>query len=315
MVEHNPDVYVLRKGWEEIILVLKGNTPEYLEEEKDLIIDRIRAHAKMTKCKISNAAGTPKVRIADIQQSFVEAWASLHQPSNPGGPGTHTAIDKAKSLKIDKHAVENFLRTAVKEDFDSFFDVYIQPLSETALKSFHVKNYLFMDILLAAAKFVSELGGELELVIPALHSIEADFMNISNIGQLREQLRQILASVLAYRDHQNTSQYWQVIQLAREYIDHHFTDPNLSLNRVAAHVNLSPSYFSVVYSQETGQTFKEYLTEIRIKTAKELLRMTNLGSTEISYRVGYSDPHYFSHVFGKHSGVSPKEFRKMAKVN
>jgi two-component system response regulator YesN len=67
----------------------------------------------------------------------------------------------------------------------------------------------------------------------------------------------------------------------------------------------------VVYSQETGQTFKEYLTEIRIKKAKELLRMTNLRSTEISYQVGYSDPHYFSHVFGKYTGFSPREFRSL----
>ncbi|MCL4272071.1 MAG: helix-turn-helix transcriptional regulator, partial [Anaerolineales bacterium] len=89
-------------------------------------------------------------------------------------------------------------------------------------------------------------------------------------------------------------------------------DPDLSLNMVAARVNLSASHFSVVFSQEMGQTFKEYLTLIRINKAKELLRMTSLRSADIAYQIGYNDPHYFSSVFKKHSGCSPIEFRSQA---
>jgi two-component system response regulator YesN len=74
-------------------------------------------------------------------------------------------------------------------------------------------------------------------------------------------------------------------------------------------VNLSPCHFSAVFSQETGKTFKEYLTEIRIKKAKELLRTTTLKAFEICYQIGYNDPHYFSHVFRKNTGLTPKEFR------
>jgi two-component system response regulator YesN len=91
-------------------------------------------------------------------------------------------------------------------------------------------------------------------------------------------------------------------------------DANLSLNEAAGQVNLSPSHFSTVFSQETGQTFKEYLTEVRIKRAKELLRSTTLKSFEISYQIGYSDPHYFSYVFRKHTGLSPTEYRQQAQA-
>ena len=86
-------------------------------------------------------------------------------------------------------------------------------------------------------------------------------------------------------------------------------DPELSLNEVAAQVNLSAGHFSTVFSQETGQTFKEYLTELRIKKAKELLRTTTLKAFEICDQVGYNDPHYFSHVFHKHTGLTPIEYR------
>ena len=74
------------------------------------------------------------------------------------------------------------------------------------------------------------------------------------------------------------------------------------------------AHFSAVFSQETGQTFKEYLTEIRIKKAKELLRTTPLKAFEICYQVGYNDPHYFSHVFHKNTGLTPIEFRSQAQT-
>jgi two-component system response regulator YesN len=69
----------------------------------------------------------------------------------------------------------------------------------------------------------------------------------------------------------------------------------------------------VVFAQETNQTFKDYLTEVRIQKAKELLRTTTLRSTDISYQVGYNDPHYFSSAFKKNTGFSPGEFRSQAR--
>jgi two-component system response regulator YesN len=103
-----------------------------------------------------------------------------------------------------------------------------------------------------------------------------------------------------------------LIRQAKEYLENHYADPELSLNEVAAQANLSASHFSVVFSQETGQTFKEYLTKIRINKAKELLRMTAIRSADIAYQVGYNDPHYFSSVFKKNTGLSPIEFRSQA---
>jgi two-component system response regulator YesN len=75
-------------------------------------------------------------------------------------------------------------------------------------------------------------------------------------------------------------------------------------------VNLSPSHFSVIFSQEMGESFKDYLTRIRLERAKELLRTTNLKCAEIAYQSGYNDPHYFSHVFHKRIGLPPQQFRQ-----
>jgi two-component system response regulator YesN len=105
-----------------------------------------------------------------------------------------------------------------------------------------------------------------------------------------------------------------MIHQAKEFIERHYTDPDLSLTDVAIHVNLSSSHFSAVFSQETHQTFKEFLTDVRIKKAKELMRTTTLRAADIAYQVGYSDPHYFSTAFKKNTGLSPTEFRSQASM-
>lgn len=312
LVENKPDVFLLKKDWEEIVLVMKGSTPEYMEEERDLLLDLIKQEVKRTRYQLTIGVGAPKKRIADIYQSFVEALVSIQNAADENKAGSSHAVDRAELLKVDRSAVENYLRSGVKEGFDEFFDAYLQPLGETALKSYLLKNYIFVDVVLATAKLVNELGGDIDQVIPELNSIETILASIKTIGQLREHACKILVSALAFRDSQTNSQYRGMLRQAKAYIDQHYMDPALSLNEVAAQVNLSPSHFSLVFSQETSQTFKEYVTEIRIKKAKELLRMTTLRAAEISYQVGYSDPHYFSSVFRKTTGLSPTEFRLQA---
>ncbi len=308
-VENNPDAFLLKKGWEELVLLVKGNSPETILEEKDLLIDRIRREAAQTRYRFIIGVGTPKNRIAHIYQSFIEALIDIQSEFNAYNSGPKIAVDKAELLMVDKSAIENFLRCGVKEDFNEFFDTFIRPLGETALKSYLIKNYIFVDVVLATAKFVNELGGDIDQAVSVFNSIETILMNIKTIDQLREQVYKIMASALAFRDQQIGNQYAMMVQQAKEYIEQHYKNPDLYLNEVAAHVNLSPSHFSVVFSKEACQTFKDYLTEVRIKKAKELLRNTAMKSAEISYSIGYSDPHYFSYVFRKKTGLSPSEFR------
>ena len=72
---------------------------------------------------------------------------------------------------------------------------------------------------------------------------------------------------------------------------------------------MSNSRFSTVFSQETGVSFTSYLTGLRISKAKELLRATDMRSSQICFAVGYNDRHYFSYIFKKNVGMTPSEYR------
>ncbi|MFC4698334.1 response regulator transcription factor [Enterococcus aquimarinus] len=102
----------------------------------------------------------------------------------------------------------------------------------------------------------------------------------------------------------------KLIDHAIQFIDKNFTNPDISLNMVAEEVALSPSHFSTIFSQSMGKTFIDYLTEQRINHAKRLLTETNLRLTEITMRIGYNDPNYFSFLFKKKQGMSPSEYRQ-----
>jgi two-component system response regulator YesN len=310
LVANNPDVFVLKKDLEEVVLLFKGNTPEYVEEERDLLLEQLARHAADTRCKFTIGMGTVKKRIADINQSFVESLSHAQNGTSQYREGTEEGVDKAELLKVDKSAVEDYLKCGVKEDFDDFYAFFLLPLGEAILRSSIIKNYIFMDLILTTARFVNELGGDVDQVIPELDHIESVVSNVRTIEEIRTNAQQILLSALAFRDSQTSNQHVGMLQQAKEYIEHHYTDPNMSLNEVAARVGHSPSHFSTLFSQESGQTFKEYLTQLRIKRAKELLRTTTSKSAEISYQVGYNDPHYFSYVFRKRTELSPKEFRQ-----
>jgi two-component system, response regulator YesN len=309
LIENDPDVFLVKKDLEELVLIMKGDTPEYLQEERDYLLAQIDLQAKKTGCSLAIASGTPKKRVADICQSFFEALAILQNTSDKSQEVVDDGVDKAELLKVDKSAVEEYLKFGVKEDFDDFFDGFILPLGDAAFKSSIIKNYIFMDMMLATARFVTELGGNVEQVVPGLNRFESVLTRLKTVEQIKDQARLILASAIAFRDRQTSSHHVGIIQQAKEYIDHHYMDPDISLSEVAALVGHSPSHFSTVFSQETGQTLKEYMTESRIKRAKELLRTTTLRSAEIAPQIGYNDPHYFSFVFRKRTGLSPKEFR------
>ena len=75
-------------------------------------------------------------------------------------------------------------------------------------------------------------------------------------------------------------------------------------------VNISPYYFSKVFKEECGLNFIEYLTNIRIDKAKELLEKSNLSIKEICVSCGYTDPNYFSRSFKKNVGVTPTEYKE-----
>ncbi|HJC33956.1 MAG TPA: AraC family transcriptional regulator [Candidatus Mediterraneibacter faecipullorum] len=100
------------------------------------------------------------------------------------------------------------------------------------------------------------------------------------------------------------------VLLAKQYINEHYAEP-LTLDQIGQIVGLNPSYFSNIFRKESGCTFTEYLTEIRMKNARQLITDTDLEIIEIAEQTGFHDMKYFSRCFRKITGMTPSAYRKL----
>jgi two-component system response regulator YesN len=119
-LEQHPDIFLIKKNIEELVLIMKGRTPEYLHERKALLRQVIQHQAQTAGCGATIGCGTVQQRITDIYQSLVEALVEAQSAGSRDAALSGSNVGKAELLKINKPAVESYLRCGVKEDFPDF---------------------------------------------------------------------------------------------------------------------------------------------------------------------------------------------------
>lgn len=127
--------------------------------------------------------------------------------------------------------------------------------------------------------------------------------NITDYRQWVYKIRENILCILKNGHESNT-----VILRAKQFVNSNI-DKNITLAQIADYLGLSSSYFSRLFSKETGQGFIDFMTGEKVKLSKKLLRTTNMKVYEIAEAVGYENVYYFSRVFKKNTGVSPMEFK------
>ena len=118
-----------------------------------------------------------------------------------------------------------------------------------------------------------------------------------------------IRDILQFSDNSTDNNDLVKMSIAKEYIESHFNE-NIRLEDVAKQIYLAPAYFGIYFKRETGMNFREYLFQIRMNKAVELLKDIRYNISEIASCVGYKDTHYFSKQFKKYMGVTPREYRR-----
>ncbi len=137
-----------------------------------------------------------------------------------------------------------------------------------------------------------------------------DADNYKELSSVKEYFLELVEKIEEMMDQRRNNLITSRIARAKRIIKQRYSDPDFTLKEMADELFLSVSQFSTIFKEGTGKTFVEYLTEVRLKEAKKLLKQTDLMVYEIAEKVGFNDPHYFSIAFKKHTGMRPGEYRK-----
>ena len=119
-------------------------------------------------------------------------------------------------------------------------------------------------------------------------------------------LRYLIQRAVEYNSFVNEKD--SVVDIVLNYIHQHYSE-DISRTMLADMVYLNPDYLARLFKKQTQTSIINYITTYRLEKAKELLMCSDKRTSDIGYEVGYEDSHYFSYIFKKTQGCSPKEFR------
>ncbi len=132
------------------------------------------------------------------------------------------------------------------------------------------------------------------------------------VGQAEShrQLEALAPEVGALTDQAPCDKTAVLMARVQKYLQHNYMLCDLSLDSVSAIVHISASYLSTLFKRNLGVNFVDYLTDLRMQAARELLRDPLRSTAEVAGLVGYENANYFTRAFKKKTGMTPTEFRR-----
>ncbi|HWP52156.1 MAG TPA: response regulator [Clostridia bacterium] len=213
------------------------------------------------------------------------------------------------ATKLDQRIIAKFLANGLPDDLDGFVQDFFCAMGEKSVQSLLFRQYVVLHIQFSVNAFLERLDCTPEALKPSGDHMPRLQDSVNSLEGAKKYVRWLLERALFLRDQAVNSRYAVMLQKALNYMRENYADPNLSLNTVALVANVSPTHFCAIFSHQMEKTFVEYLTELRMERARELLCCTDMRSREIAPAVGYNDPHYFSFLFKKMNGSSPRDYR------
>jgi two-component system, response regulator YesN len=301
----------------ECIFIMLGESKDKLEQESDFIRHRLQAQEDLSSEKsLIFGIGKVESRIQGISKSFSEADEEKSYSSiilKYSSKETQIDIESKKELQyFNRRDLIDFLKFGISSDISSFARSYSSYLNIGSIRSPFTTYYFLMDFTITISHYLKEIEMDHLDVMQKINQLSMRSSWIRKYHEVLTYMEEMLHLVISTRN--TVKKYSSPVQMAVDYINQYFSDTQLSLQSVADVVNMSASYLSHMFSQETGKTLIEYLTITRIDQAKHLLTTTNNKTYEIAHQVGYSDSHYFCKTFKKVTGLTTKQFKNQRQV-
>jgi two-component system, response regulator YesN len=249
----------------------------------------------------------------DRMKELPDSYEAMRDSFGPGGVSQRDGRAAASSAinlgrqRLIQSQVSAFVSAGQSELLAGYLERLLQTMSGMTGESWKIEALSISLALQDAARRLLELKEETNTLAERMDALNDCVDPEAASRWLRIEMDRFLSAYAAWRRQYSES----TIATAMRYIEEHYAE-SLSLMQVASHVHLNASYFSHLFKKETGHSFVNYLVQVRMDRAKQLLRNTDLSVTEVAGIVGYDLPNYFAKLFRQSTGISPKEYRRDA---
>lgn len=201
-------------------------------------------------------------------------------------------------------SISTFNKKIIREDFE----LLAKDIRQTGHNSYLYTRMLVSVVYGEIVKLLADINCPIDTILEDPLAAYRGILTRTTLDDMLQELYRFVCKICDFLE-KNIKANQSVAERAKAYVEAHYADSSLTLDRVASEMRISPNYFSALFKQNTGSSFINYLTNVRIAKAKELLRSGSCKTYEVAMRCGYENPTYFSTIFKRRTGVSPSEYR------
>lgn len=301
-----------------VICILDQIDDQRHEDLYDIAV-QIKAHLlDVINVSVSIGLGGVKRDFAGIAQSYREALEALEYRFLIGESSVipidyiNLADSSAMFFLPEKHADNLVTATRIgnKAGIRGELDAIFAALRECSGLGIPAIRLCMKEFLVHTLRLLLQSGLRLKALYGNDFDPYSELDGYKTMDDMHRGLRELFIDISEFIRDKRGNKKRTVIEKAIELILTRYHIEELSINQLSEELQMNTSYFSRLFKQETGNTFTEYLTQIRIEKAKEMLLGTTLRVSEITFRIGMKDPFYFSTLFKKYTGLNPTDFRE-----
>jgi two-component system, response regulator YesN len=311
----NGNGYLLNGEMNEMVLLLSLDSDDG-EQEKELAVDILDQLKAQLENSVTITIGRTYRNLFEISTSLVESRLAMDMKHIMGTSCVYSIDDTIPSTMQNVN-----LLNELNEEFNTHIRLELPLKTKETLEKVckaitENKNIPLSEVKLLALKYSTSLyyqikkwkkGEEESLSMTALFD---HILQLESLHEMSQTLRGLVDEWSVSMDKEKNLNHNSLVDNAMAYMNENFHDLTLTQQKVADKVFVSAPYLSNLFKLEKGLNFGDYLLELRITKAMELLRDQNAKVYKVAESVGYSNPQYFGVCFKKYTGHTPGEYRK-----
>ena len=292
-------------------------TVAIIEEKQDksyVIEQKIK---EVNAYMIANYYITPAWGISELCHSWLEIWRAYEQAKGALKSGVKEGL---KNIIFYKDVIEEHVTYYYPLNFEERLIHYCRRADQASIQNLlHILYTENFENRKLSGNTIQKLYDEIKSTVIKLAESDREIEELETLGTLShpkdakayfKALLDICIGIsIRFKEAKNNSQT-DLINRIKHHIQTYYTDPNLGLGMISSFFNISEGYISSLFKEQTGVNFTEYVEEIRMNRACDLLKDTKLNIHDIGEKVGYNSVQSFRRAFKRIHGISPSELRK-----